>query len=149
MKKFILKYKVPILVGLLVILFISLSVIIGDIKVKVSDNIEDWIKDTKKDEYVVTVWGSSTCHNCANHKPVMEKLQKEYGFKLYWFELDVLNKQKPDDYRALVNEYNIEDYAGSVPFTFVMKNGEYLGNLLGAQGEERVIEFLKEKNVIE
>ena len=35
-----------------------------------------------------------------------------------------------------------------VPFTFVMKDGEYLGNVLGAQGEERILEFLKENNVI-
>ncbi len=148
MKKFILKYKVPIVIGLLVILFIALSVIIGDVKAKVSDDISSWVDDTKKGDYVVTVFAASWCHNCENHKPVMEKLQKEYGFNLYWFEIDLLQKNKPDDYNTLMNTYKLDDFTGSVPFTFVMKDGEYLGNVLGAQGEERILEFLKENNVI-
>jgi len=149
MKKFILKYKAPIAIIVLLGLFIALSILVGDIRVKVGDDVSEWIDATKKDEYVVTVFASSTCPNCENHKPVMENLQKEHGFKLFWFEIDLLNQSKPGDYKALLAEYNIEEFDGRVPFTFVTKNGKYLGNILGAQGEESVVEFLKEQNVIE
>lgn len=146
MKKFILKYKAPIAIVVLLALFIILSILVGDIKVKVGEDVSEWMEETKKDEYIVTVYASSTCGNCANHRPVMEKLQKEYGFKLYWFELDELTAS---DSKAVTEEYDISDYDGRVPFTFVMKDGKYLGNILGAQGEEAVVEFLKEQKVIE
>ena len=149
MKKFILKYKAPLAIVVLLGLFIALSILVGDIKVKVGDDVTEWIDSTKKDEYVVTVYASSTCSNCENHRPVMEKLQKEYGFKLYWFEIDLLNQSKPADYKALLGEYNIDEFDGRVPFTFVTKNAKYLGSLLGAQGEDSVVSFLKEHNVIE
>lgn len=152
MKEFLKKYKVGIIIGVVLVLFVGLSLLMDNNQkdaAVLKDDVDEWIEETKGDTPIVTVYASSTCHNCASLKPIIEKLQKEYGFKTYWFEVNLLNEDHPDDYDKLMNTYKIEDYKNAVPFTFVMKNGEYLGNLLGAQSESSLLEFLKENDVVE
>ena len=93
MKKFIEKNKVLILIVSLIALFVALSVLIKDKNdMEEADKlVTEWYTTTKEGGTVVTVLAQTTCSHCINFKPVMEKAQKEYGFKLYWFELDKLS----------------------------------------------------------
>lgn len=152
MKEFLKKYKVGIIIGVVLVLFVGLSLLMDNNEKDVAvlkDDVDEWIEETKGDTPIVSVYAASWCHNCASLKPIMEKLQKEYGFKVYWFEVDLLSKNNPDEYDKLMNAYKIEDYTGAVPFTFIIKNGEYTAHILGAQSESSLLEFLKENDVVE
>ena len=146
MKKFLSKYGVVVGIVLALGLFIVLSVIIKEEPIKeMSSNMEEWLTDTASDEYVVTVIAQTTCSHCINFKPVMQKANNEYEFKLYWLEADELTN---NDYNALTGTYDLEDYSGT-PYTFITKNGEVLDHLSGERDYDTLIEFLENNNVIE
>lgn len=146
MKKFLSKYGVVVGIVLALGLFIVLSVIIKEEPIKeMSSNMEEWLTDTASDEYVVTVIAQTTCSHCINFKPVMQKANNEYEFKLYWLEADELTN---NDYNALTGTYDLEDYSGT-PYTFITKNGEVLDHLSGERDYDTLIKFLEDNNVIE
>ena len=146
MKKFLSKYGVVVGIVLALGLFIVLSVIIKEEPIKeMSSNMEEWLTDTASDEYVVTVIARTTCSHCINFKPVMQKANNEYEFKLYWLEADELTN---NDYNALTGTYDLEDYSGT-PYTFITKNGEVLDHLSGERDYDTLVEFLENNNVIE
>ena len=146
MKKFLSKYGVVVGIVLALGLFIVLSVIIKEEPIKeMSSNMEEWLTDTASDEYVVTVIAQTTCSHCINFKPVMQKANNEYEFKLYWLEADELTN---NDYNVLTGTYDLEDYSGT-PYTFITKNGEVLDHLSGERDYDTLVEFLENNNVIE
>lgn len=112
------------------------------------DSVTEWLEEIDKDQYVVATLGQTTCSHCIAFKPVMTKVQAEYGFKLYWFELDTMSKYNKDDYTTLMDKFELEGYQGT-PYTFITKNGEFIGYISGERDESALIEFLKENNVIE
>ena len=144
-KKFIGKNKVLLLVSALIILFMVLSLLIKDDN-KVNSEVTDWYSTTKEGGIVVTVFGQTWCEHCKNFKPVMTKVQEEYGFKLYWFDLDETSAK---DKVTLENTYSIYSDFGT-PYTFITNNGEFVADYQnGGMDEEQLIEFLKENGVIE
>lgn len=146
MKKFLSKYGVVVGVVLALGLFIVLSVLIKEEPIKeMSSNMEEWLADTASDEYVVTVIAQTTCSHCINFKPVMQKANNEYEFKLYWLEADELTN---NDYNTLTGTYDLDEYSGT-PYTFITKNGEVLDHLSGERDYDTLIEFLEDNNVIE
>lgn len=146
MKKFLSKYGVVVGVVLALGLFLVLSVLIKEEPIKeMSSNMEEWLADTASDEYVVTVIAQTTCSHCINFKPVMQKANNEYEFKLYWLEADELTN---NDYNTLTGTYDLDEYSGT-PYTFITKNGEVLDHLSGERDYDTLIEFLEENNVIE
>lgn len=148
MKDFILKYKVAIVVAVLIVLFVLLSMLIEDNSknVEMKSSLQDWLVDTKEDEYVVTVLAQTTCSHCIAFKPVMQKVLNENDFNVYWFEV---NTFQTEDYQTLINEYDLTDYEGT-PYTFITKNGELVAYYSrGAMQEATLLEFLKENKVIE
>ena len=146
MKKFLSKYGVVVGVVLALIIFLVLSVLIKEEPIKeMISNMEEWLPDTASDEYVVTVIAQTTCGHCINFKPVMQKANNEYEFKLYWLEADELTN---NDYNTLTGTYDLEDYSGP-PYRFITKNGEVLDHLSGERDYDTLIEFLEENNVIE
>ena len=92
MKEFLSKYKVVLAIGILLVLFIALSLLVKDPEPKreMGDSVSEWFEDTKGDDYVVAVLGQTTCPHCISFKPVMKKVNQKYDFKLYWFEVDTL-----------------------------------------------------------
>ena len=84
-KKFLEKNKVYIIIGVLAVLFIVLSLLVkdSDIKNKNDEKVTEWYSTTKEGGVVVTVLAQTTCGHCLNFKPIMNSVQKEYGFKLY------------------------------------------------------------------
>lgn len=148
MKKFIEKNKVLILVVSLIALFVALSVLIKDKNdMEEADKlVTEWYTTTKEGGTVVTVLAQTTCSHCINFKPVMEKAQKEYGFKLYWFELDKLSVKSRN---TLEYTYDLYDSFGT-PYIFVTKNGEFINDYKqGEMPEADLITFLKDNGVIE
>ena len=148
MKKFLEKNKVLILVISLVALFIALSVLIKDKNdMEESDKlVTEWYSTTKEGGTVVTVLAQTTCSHCINFKPVMEKVQQEYNFQLYWFELDTLSVKSRN---ILENTYDLYDSFGT-PYIFITKNGEFISDYQkGEMPEADLIEFLKDNGVIE
>ncbi len=147
MKKFLSKYKMPIIVIVLIGLFVLLSVLLKNVDFSggYSDEVNAWIEATKKDEYVVTVLGQTFCPHCIDYKPVMEELKEEYGFNLYWFEI---NEMEMKDYNGLVKTYKLPSYTESTPYTVITKNGKVITDVQSALSKESLLEFLTNAGVI-
>lgn len=147
MKEFILKYKVFLIVAVLLVLFVVLSVLLGENKtenVEMKDDLTEWLSDTKKDESVVSVIAQTTCGHCIAFKPVMQKTANKYGFNIYWFEANLMSKE---DYTSLTSTYELTGYSGT-PYTFIIKNGKFVDYISGETDEENLVKFLKNNNVI-
>lgn len=147
-KKFIKDNKVLVLVSVLVLLFILLSVLVKD-KDETSDLdllVNEWYTNSKEGGVVVTVLGQTWCNHCKNFKPVVNEVQKEYGFKLYWFDLDELSVISKT---TVTNTYDLYDSFGT-PYTFITNNGEFVADYQqGEMSKDDLISFLKENGVIE
>lgn len=146
-KKFLEKNKVYIIIGVLAVLFIVLSLLVkdSDIKNKNDEKVTEWYSTTKEGGVVVTVLAQTTCSHCINFKPIMNSVQKEYGFKLYWFELDQVSSKS---YTMLTNTYDIYSSFGT-PYIFITNNGEFVADYQkGEMPKDELITFLKENGVI-
>ena len=107
--------------------------------------VSQWLVDTQEDEFVVTVIGMSTCGHCQKYKPVIESLAQEFGFNLYFFESDSLEK---NDVYTLEETYELKEYEHRVPFTFIVKNEEVIAETTGFDSKEETIKFLTQYEVI-
>lgn len=158
MKKFWDKYKGAIIVVVLLCLFVLLSVLTekgnkqnNKDKIsldKLTTETKAWLDTTESDEYVVTVLAQTQCSYCIKFKPVMEEVQVEKGFKLYWYEVDeIVNAEnREEDYKAITTYYNIE-YTGT-PHTYITHKGELVAELSGFREKAELESFLKANKVI-
>ena len=150
MKKFLKKN-----VGLLVVAGITLAfillVVFTEDKTnyesnKVSADLNTWLKETKEDKYTVTVMGLSYCSACQSYKPVLTEVHDEYDFELYWFELDTMSET---DSAKVTEEYEMKNYAGYVPYTLILKNGQFVADATSAITDKtEIINLLKTNGVI-
>ena len=147
MKKFLSKYKMPIIIVVLLGLFVLLSVLLKNVDFSggYSDEVNTWIAETKKDQYVVTVFAQTFCSHCIAYKPDMEALHEKYGFHLYWFEI---NEMTSKDYKGLTTTYKLPNYTEHTPYTVITKNGKVVKDIEQRLEEEDLLEFLIEAGVI-
>ena len=146
MKKGIKKFIPLIIVLVFIGLFILLGLLSKENPAKAeSEEINEWLIDTKKDEFVVTVLGQTTCSHCLNYKPVINEVQSEYNFNLKWIEIDTLSSV---DRNIVENTYKLIDFEGT-PHTFITKNGKLIKELSGEVTKTRLISALKVAGVIE
>ena len=103
-----------------------------------SNDINKWYEDTLKDT-IVTVIGTTWCPHCQEYKPVITRLSNEKGFKLYFFEIDTLTEEQVN---TVTKTFNLENYTGAVPYTFIVKNGKFISDTVGFSSEEETIEYL-------
>ncbi len=149
MKKFFEKNWVKILV---VVLLVAFALLVMFTEEKPTNNtveypsVSAWQEETSEDKAVVTVLALTTCGYCQNYKPVIEELQEEYDFILYWYEIDTLSDA---DYTTLTSTYDLLNYEGSVPYTFVTKNGEFIVDVTGGMEKADTLKFLKDNEVVE
>lgn len=108
--------------------------------------VSEWLNKTREDDFVVTVLGMTTCPHCQNYKPVIEGVTNDEDLNLYFFEIDTVTNE--DDFNALENAYNLENYEGAVPYTFITKNGEFVCDTVGAMDVENTKSFLKSCGVL-
>ncbi len=130
----------------------SIGVIIISLNGKTIDyksrSVDEWYNDIMSGKEVITVYGGSECPHCHQYYPVITKLAKKYNLNLYFFEVDTLNKNNPDAYQKLMNSFEIKDYDGSVPFTYIMKDGDYKNYTSGFISRDNTVNFLKENGLI-
>lgn len=104
-------------------------------------DINEWVEATKSDEPVITVIGLTYCQYCKKYNPVINKIAKEKGIKLYWFDADNYDE---DSFSTLTSTYELS-YEGSSPYTLVTKNGEVVGeHVEGYMEESETNSFLSE-----
>ena len=141
--KFIKKHAFIIIIAIIVILFVLLAILTKDNKTEKVNEVDRWLEDTKNG-YVVSVYAQTTCGHCKNFKPVMEEVQEENGFNLYWFELDTL---KEADLNKVLNTYEMTGYKGT-PYTLITNNGEVVSYKSGETTKEALVEILTDAGVI-
>ena len=137
------EYYSVLTISIIGLCFYSLSLFVINYIMK--PKVDDWYKDVSSEEKVVTVIGSTSCPHCQEYKPVIKKMAKEYEFKLYFFESDKLSEEEMN---ILEKTYDLVDYQGHVPFTFIIKDNEYVTGKEGYSNKEATIEYLKENGVI-
>ena len=111
-------------------------------------SVNEWYTDVANGKEVITVFGASYCSHCHDYYPVISKLAKKYNFNLYFYDVDTLSKNNPDDYDTLMNSFEIKDYDDSFPFTFIMNNKEYKAFTEGFVNRDYTVNFLKENGII-
>lgn len=109
-----------------------------------SKTVKDWAEDVKT-KTVVTVIGSTTCPHCQDYKPVIKKLAKENDFLLYFFEMEELSE---DEKNVVLGTFELNNFEGGVPFTFIVKDGKVVSDTTGYSTEDSVIKFLKANEII-
>jgi len=141
-----------IVIAAFTVLFIGLSFLIDTSGSKPSKNTSDvpsaydWLAETqKKDESVITVLALTTCQYCQAYKPIITKIANDYNLKLFFYEVDSLSSTESE---ILTSSYELKNYEGYVPFTFVLQNGEVVSDNTGYMDEESTIQFLREAGVI-
>ncbi len=138
------------------ILFVILTLLFdknsgGDYEQVTFDN---WHEATKEKGLFVTVVAADWCPNCQETKPVMEEVQKEYGFDYYWHESSSGTSSQAqtlsDEEQYIINAYNLEENGFSgYPYIFVTNKGEFVGSFEGRQSRDSLIENLTKLGVIE
>ncbi len=149
------------LAALCVWLFIGMSFILSDkgggvnndstelknVDVKLaSDTIKNWYNDLNSGAGVVTVIASSTCPHCKNYKPIITDVCEKENIKLYFFESDELSE---DDYTILTNSINLKNYEGYVPYTFIVKDRNFVLDHTGEQDETSTREMLTNAGLLQ
>ncbi len=138
-------------IAVFVALFVGLSFLIDTSGSKPEKKEEptlsayDWLADTQTEDYIITVLALTTCQYCQAYKPVITKIADDYGLKLYFFETDEL---ETTDTTILTTTYELKNYEGYVPFTFILKDGEVVGDQTGYNDEETTIQLLREVGAI-
>lgn len=103
-------------------------------------DIDNWVEATESDEPVITVIGLTYCQYCKNYNPVINKVAKEKGIAVYWFDADDYDDES---FNTLISKYEIS-YTGNSPYTLVTKGGEILGEYVaGYMEESETISFLE------
>lgn len=142
------KYKGLIIAVVCVAAFIGLSLLLpsnGEEKEpEVEYDVAEWVNDTKEGT-VVTVLASTGCGHCQAYKPVINELSKVHKFNLYFYELEELSQ---DEQNIVLTTYELENFTGSVPYTFIVKEGKIIDDTLGFADEETTVEFLTKNGII-
>jgi thioredoxin-like negative regulator of GroEL len=104
-----------------------------------------WAEKVNEDKYTVTVLTLSYCSAFKSFYPIISALQEEYGFDMYKFEIDTIAE---DEYNKVTTTFEMKNYAGSVPYTVIHKNGEFIADNVGYIDRNATLEFLKSNGVI-
>ena len=141
-------------IGLIIgVVIIVLGIVVISMNSKIPNykerNVDDWYNDIMNKKEVLTVYGASYCSHCQEYYPVISKIANKYNINLYFFEVDTLNKENSEAYDKLMNSFEISEYDGSVPFTYIMRDGQYVISTTGFANRELTRNFLIENKVIE
>ena len=134
-----------ILVG--VIAFIVVSFMLPSKEAKKPEKnpaVSEWAEKVKTGESI-TVLASSTCPHCQEYKPVINRLSSDHGFDLYFFELDEFSE---DEQNILVGTFELKNFSGAVPYSFIVRDGKFVDDAVGYSNEESVVNFLKKNGLI-
>ena len=143
------KEHVGIIIGIvLIIIGIVIIALNGRTIDYKNRSVDDWYRDISNGKTVITVYGASYCSHCHDYYPVIQKLATKYDLNLYFFEVDTLKSEDNASYDKLMNSFEVKDYTGSVPFTFIMSGGDYKAYTEGFVSRDYTVNFLKTNGII-
>ena len=108
-------------------------------------SIDSWEKDVKSGNTVVTVFAASFCEHCHEYRPVIKGLADQNHINLYFYEIDTLPEE---DQKRLEETFPIQNYTGSVPYTFIMDGGQFVDSYVGYSNESAIRNFLLQYGII-
>ena len=108
-------------------------------------DLERWQRDVRAGNTVVTVIGASYCEHCQAYKPVVTALANKKNINLYFYEIDTLSEE---DQSKLTDTFVLPTYEGKVPYTFIMRNGEFVDSYEGFQDQATIVAFFLENGII-
>lgn len=132
------------IIGFVIFLFVEL-VINSHNNITKEVTVENWYNDVTTGKQVVTVIGSTTCPHCQEYKPVITALANKNKFNLYFFEIDTLSEE---DANTLTTTYELDEYDGHVPYTFIINNNAVVSHAIGFKDRSATIDYLKDTKVI-
>ena len=125
---------------------IVLLAILGNNSNKIGEGTaKEWYNDVTSGKEVVTVIGGSFCPHCQEYKPIIKKIANKYKFNFYFFEIDLMEQE---DKEIIENTYQLTDFTDNIPFTFIVKNNQYITGKTGFSTEDDIKNFLKEQKII-
>ena len=151
MKKIWDKYKVIIIVIILLGMFVGLSFLLETDSVKNETNssgpsVSQWVNDSLEEKFTIAVIAQTTCSFCEMYKPVVESVENKYeDLNVYWFHTDQLSNA---DYSTLSGTYDISDTFKGTPYTMLTYHGVLVDYISGYVDEETLIQFLVDNGVI-
>ena len=151
MKKIWDKYKVIIIVIILLGMFVGLSFLLETDSVKNETNssgpsVSEWVNDSLEEKFTIAVIAQTTCSFCEMYKPVVESVENKYeDLNVYWFHTDELSNA---DYSTLSGTYDISDTFKGTPYTMLTYHGVLVDHISGYVDEETLIQFLVDNGVI-
>lgn len=110
-----------------------------------SEKVKEWYGKLEKGELVVTVIGSVNCGYCQQYKPVITKFGEDNNINVYFFEGEELTEE---EYNIVESAFNLENYEGSVPYTFIAKDKKFIMDTVGYRDEQGVIDMLESAGVL-
>lgn len=108
-------------------------------------DLNEWQKDVRSGNTVVTVIAASYCEHCHEYKPVINALANKHNINLYFYEIDTLSESDQD---ILTSTFEIPTYQGRVPFTFIMNDGAFVDSYEGFQTQAEIVAFFLETGII-
>lgn len=105
----------------------------------------EWQKDIALDEPVVTILCQSENSACESYTQIVNDLALEYGFKVYFFNVDQLSAV---DQGYLTDSSVIPDFHNIYPFTFIVKNNYASSARFGRLSRNSLGNLLLEAGVI-
>ncbi len=150
MKNFWEKYKVVIIVIVLLAAFVGLSFLLetdsGNNTMSSTDSVSEWVNDSLKEEYTIAVIAQTACPYCEMYQPVVESVESQYeDLNVYWFHTDELSNA---DYSTLSGTYDISDTFRGTPYTMLTYHGVLIDYISGYVEESELIQFLVDNGVI-
>ena len=101
-------------------------------------------KNKNKDSFIL-IASASTCSHCAEYKPKLIKIAKEYKINIYYIDYDLESSKDQKEFLSN-NKLN-----GSTPITLFIQNGKQTSifdRLEGDVSKEKVVEKLKKLGFI-
>lgn len=138
-----------ILIGILLVVFSIIVIALNTQTINYKERkVDDWYNDIMSGKQVITIYGASYCSHCQDYYPVISKIADKYKLNVYFFEIDLLKEKNIDDYEKLMYSFEINDFDGSVPFTYIMDNGDYKSSTTGYASRDNTLNYLKENGII-
>jgi len=115
----------------------------------------DGLKKLMKNDGTHVVYiGRESCGYCAMFIPIMQKVQEDYGFTTYYFDVtnvyNYSNNKVVDEtaYNELVNynDFFAENFLAT-PMVVIFKDGKYVGGTMGYQEESTYSAFLEDNGI--
>ena len=109
----------------------------------------------KNEGYTIVLLASPTCSHCNNYKPFVNGLAEEYGFEVYYVNVNSSKLEEEEYYelhdsiKATAEQFNSEgEKVIPTPTTVIFKNGVEVASELGDIGYDGFKKLLKNNGVI-